>query len=344
MKLVGAQAHRFCKKPDPKIWAVLLFGNDNGVVADGAQALRLAFSDKTDDAETITLDQDHIRREPNILFDALEARSLLGNRRIIKINVSGDKISSLLLEAIALGEAHADRFEAKLIITAGALAKRSKLRAKMETCQHSAALQFFEDELTDIGARTRDKLSADGLEIEEEALALFIAELPGHRGLANQEMEKLALYGRGLGRALSSKDIRILSTSDIDHALHDLISATLAGQVHAAQSGLERITLAGTSPISILRALQRESNRLLLAHTLMGTGGGDIGMKLKPPVFKNKWPAFRATLALWSPKRLARVLERIHDAEAQIKTAGPIGAAIIQKLIGDLASAAERAK
>ena len=76
----------------------------------------------------------------------------------------------------------------------------------------------------------------------------------------------------------------------------------------------------------------------------MGTSQGDIGMKLRPPVFKNQWPAFRAQMSLWPPKRLARILERIYDAEAKIKSAGPIGQAIIQKLIGDLSNAAARAK
>ena len=73
-------------------------------------------------------------------------------------------------------------------------------------------------------------------------------------------------------------------------------------------------------------------------------GGGDIGMKLRPPVFKSDWPAFRTLMSLWSPRRLARTLERIFDAEASIKTAGALGDALIRQLILDLSRAAAAAK
>jgi len=89
VKQVGAQAARFCKKPDPSIWAFLLFGDDAGIISDASLSLRIALSGKRSDVETITLDQDQIKREPAILFDALEARSLLGNDRIIRIATTG---------------------------------------------------------------------------------------------------------------------------------------------------------------------------------------------------------------------------------------------------------------
>jgi len=200
VKHVGASAARFCKKPDPACWAFLLFGDDDGVIADASLSLRIALSGKRSDAEIISLDQDHIKREPAILFDALEARSLLGNDRIIRVTTTGDKIAALLLEAIKIGDSAPDRFGAKLVITSGTLAKRAKIRAGIEAAKHAAALQFFSDETGDISAMARAKLNAQKVEIDDDALALLVSELPGHRGMANQEIEKLALYGRNRAR------------------------------------------------------------------------------------------------------------------------------------------------
>ena len=343
MKLAGAQAVRYCKKPDPGCWAFLLFGNDDGVVSDAAIALRVALSGKRSDTENITLDEDDIRREPALLFDALEARSLLGNDRIIRVRTTGDKIASLLLEAIALGDESVNRFDSKMIVTAGGLQKRSKLRTHIEAAKHAMAMHFYEDETGDVAELARKKLGEHQVEIEQDALALLVSELPGHRGMANHEIEKLALFGHRLDRAISTRDVRALSTTDIDHALHELIDATLGGHVGAAHSGLDRLMVAGNSPIAVLRGFQREATRLLQAHALMGTGG-EVGMKLRPPVFKNAWPAFRQKLAIWSPKRLTRILERIYEAEEIIKSAGPTGEAILQRLIADLSQAAEQAK
>lgn len=339
MKLVGAQATRFCKKPDTGQWAFLLFGDDDGVIADSAIALRVALSGGSADTENITLDEDEIKREPAVLFDALEARSLLGNDRIIRIRTNGDKIAALLIEALDTAEQTDNRYDAKLIITAGSLQKRSKLRAYAEGAKRAAALQFFSDETADVATMARAKLAECAVEIEDDALAILVGDLPGHRGMANQEIEKLALFGHQLGRAIEVADIRALSTTDTDHALHELVDATLAGDAGLAHSGLDRLMVAGTSPISVLRALQREATRLMQAHALTGTGG-DIGMKLRPPVFKNMWPAFRAKMGIWSPKRLARMLERIYEAEEMIKSAGPTGAAVLTRLIADLSNAA----
>ena len=335
MKYVGAKAEAYCKSQDPKRWAFLIFGDDEGVVSDAARTLQRTISGDREDIELITLDQDQIKREPATLFDALEARSLLGNLRIIRIHTNGDKIAKLLLEAIALGEENTQRFEARLIITAGGLQKRSKLRTAIEGAKHAVALQLFADEIGDVSKLTRAALKAQKVDIEDEALQLFIQDLPGHRGLANQEIEKLALYGIGLGHPLSTDDIRALSTIDAEQALHDLVGSVLSGKTKATYDSLDRLTIAGTSPISILRALQRETLRLIQAHSLSSTGG-DVGMKLRPPVFRNAWPQFRALMGIWSPKKLTRILERIHDAEQRVKSAGPTGNALVRKLLTDL--------
>ncbi|MEO1407230.1 MAG: DNA polymerase III subunit delta, partial [Pseudomonadota bacterium] len=289
MRLAGPQASRFCEKPKPDYWGFLVFGDDEGVVMDNALALRTALVGNAPETEFITLDEDEIKKEPATLFDALEARSLLGAKRVVRIRTTGEKASSLILEAIALGEVDPQRFETPLIITAGALAKRSKLRSTIESAKHAMALHLYADSSENMSSLIREKLSADDIEIEDHALTLFAADLPGHRGLANQEIEKLCLFGRKLGRAITDTDIRSLSTTDIDHALADLIRSALNGNIASTTTSLDRLTVAGTSPISILRALQRETTRLIQAHQLSGSGG-DIGMKLRPPVFKSDWP------------------------------------------------------
>lgn len=341
MKLAGTEAAKFCTRPKAGPWAYLVFGEDDGVVSDNALALRSALS-ASPDAEHITLDEDEVKREPALLFDALEARSLLGHERVLRLRTSGEKASALVLEAVALGEADPGRFAAPLIITAGALARNSKLRSGIEAARHAIALHVFSDEIADLAGLVRARLQADGVTVGDAALAAFVAHLPGHRGLANQEVEKLCLYGKGLGREIGAADLRALSTTDTDQALAELAGLAFRGNGAGATAALAATLNAGTSPISVLRALQREAERLLRAHAL-SAGGGDIGAKLRPPVFRTDWPAFRNLMALWPPKRLVRTLERIYDAEAQTKQAGPLGEALLRQLVADLCLAAERA-
>lgn len=341
MKLQGVKAERFARSPDPDVWACLIFGEDDGVCSDLVQALRTKWAGK-DGAEFITLSEDDVRREPGRLFEALEAQSLLGDKRILRLRTTGDKLSKILVEALNDGEAASQPRETKLIIQTGPLKPRSKLRASFEGAKRGAALHVFADDADQLSSLVASALKGEGLAIDDDALGIFVAELPGHRGLANQEIEKLSLYARGLGRSITIEDIRQISRTDSDAALSDLISSALSGRVDATVRQLDRLLVAGTSPISVLRALQRETQRLISAHGLSAEGG-DVGMKLKPPVFKNSWRAFRAKMDLWPATRLLRLLERIHDTEENAKLGSALAEPGLRDLVKSIAMTASRA-
>ena len=335
MKLSGKRAESFLQKPDPACWAVLVFSEDEGVAGDAARSILTAWGD----LEVITLEDDAIKRDPALLFDALEAQSLLGDDRAIRIRTSGDKIAALLVEAVGMADGDPGRFAARLIVTAGSLQKRSKLRAGFEAAKSATALQLFEDDASNIADLVRTALHDVGAEAEPGVIEAFTGDLPGHRGLARQEIEKLCLYAHNLGRPITITDIHKLNATDIDQALGYAILSALDGRSGTAMQMLDRVLITGASPITVLRAIQRESQRMLQAHEIGGLQG-NVGMKLRPPVWQSEWPAFSARLRNWSPKRLARIIERVYDAEQQVKTAGPSGDAVLRTLMKDMSRVA----
>jgi DNA polymerase-3 subunit delta len=343
MLLKGKQAVTFSRRPDPAIWAVLAFGEDDGLASDASASLIKAWTPKAGELEVSVLDDDAIKKDPSLLFDNLEAVSLLGDPRVIRVRTNGDKIAALLSEAIAQGDKTEQCYAAKLVIEAGSLASKSKLRVAATAAKRTACLQIFADEVGDIEDRVKAALLDVGATIEPAALHAFTGDLPGHRGIANSEIEKLALYARGLGRDVLLTDIRALSATDIDHDLSAAIHATLAGDLAAANTALQRLAIAGTSAISILRALQNETLRMLDAHKRMAAGEGTPNMKLRPPVWQSDWPAFRARLGKWPQKRLLRILERIYDAERQAKSGSGSADPVVRVLMNELGKVAARA-
>lgn len=341
MFLRGDQAARFSEKPTTDIWAVLIFGEDEGVNADVQSNLIKAWSANKSDVEIITLDEDRVRKENAILRDQLQAVSLLGADRIIRLRTNGDKLAKLLIGILGDGDDDAVHFAAKLIIQAGALKKTSKLRGAAEKAKRAAALQLFADDAANISALISNELKIAGAEIDAEALSLFAAHLPGHRAIARREIEKLALYAHNLGRPINLQDIRSLGATDVDHALSEAIIATFEGRVSDAHSALSKLSMANITGISILRALERETIRMLDAHAAIAAGGAYPGMKLRPPVFNNQWPAFRQRLSKWPGRRLHRILERLYDAEQQVKSSGTGSEAIVRMLMNDLVRVAE---
>lgn len=340
MLIKGRQAESFARRPGDEYWAVVAFSEDEGLAADAVQSALAAWGAKAA-LDVTVLDDDAIRKDPSLLFDALEAVSLLGDPRAVRVRTSGDKIAALLIEAIEAGDAAPGRYAARLVIETGSLASKSKLRAAAEKAKRTACLQLFAEEAGDIGERVRAALMAEGAVIEDEALELFCGDLPGHRAIANSEIEKLALYSRGLGRAVSAEDIRALTTASLKQDISGVLAAALEGRPAEAHTALDRLNEVGTSPISVLRALQMETLRMLSAHEKAASGDANPGRSLRPPVWPNEWPAFRKRMNTWTPKRLMRIMERIHDAERQAKTAGPTAEPIVRLLINDLARVAE---
>jgi len=345
MILKGSAIQAQIRKPDPALWCVLVFGDDDGVVADTASQIIAAWSRSAGgDAKTLTLDEDEVRREPHLLSDRIETASLLGETDIVRIRTSGEKLAKPVLDLVAEADARADTFINRLIIQSGGLAKRSKFRTGIEAARTAAAIHVFSDTEDSIRNLVREKLSEYNVEIEPAALDRFAEMLPGHRGLANQETEKLALYGHDLGRPVSVSDVKALSQTDADNSVRDMIHAALDGEPDRCLDEYDRVAEAGTSAISILRSMEMEVRRLLQARGMMGTGG-NIGMKLRPPVWQSDWPAFRARMDRWTAPALIRLLSAIHDHELQAKQAGPAADPSVRVLLLNvLKSAAQRAR
>ncbi len=329
MLIKGRKAEAFARRPDAEIWAVLAFGEDDGQITDITRSLLAAWGSPA----PVTYDDDTLRRDPGAVFDALEAVSLLGEPTVIRIRTNGDKSADTLCALLNTGEAEPQRFAGRLIVEAGALAPKSRLRARFESAKRAAALQLFADEADDVRNRIKSALLAEGAAIDPPALDEFAAGLPGNRALCCAEIEKLALYARGLGRSVTLHDVHALGASERDLGLSAFVAATLDGDTRGAVAQLDRAFAAGSNSISLLRALQSEAARLLMAHRLMAEGISDPGRSVRPPVWQADWPAFRDRMARWSPKRLARLLARIEETERGAKSASGTGDQLLRLLI-----------
>ncbi|MEM5515678.1 DNA polymerase III subunit delta [Henriciella sp. AS95] len=344
MILKGGQVSSFARKPDSQTWCVLVFGDDDGVVSDTADQIIAGWAKRAGDSKTVTLDDDDIRREPHLLADNIEIASLLGELNIVRIRTSGEKIAKSILGLVEEADQRGESFANRLIIQCSGLNKRSKLRSGIEAANSAAAIHVFADTAQSLQDMVKARLAEFDVEIDTDALQDFVSLLPGHRGLANQEADKLALYGRGLGRPVSLNDVRLLCQTDADNSVRDMVQYALDGNGVSCLAEYDRISEIGTSAISILRIFEMEARRLLEARGLLGTGG-DIGRKLRPPVWQSEWPAFRSRMDKWSAASLTRLLAAIHDLELKAKTEGPAAEAAIRVfLLNVIKSAAQRSR
>lgn len=334
MKLAGAKAAAFCRKPAPDVRAALLFGEDAGLVSFEADALVGAWL-KADlaTADIIRLTEEDLKRDALALVDHLEARSLLGSARVVRIRIDREASAKPVLEAAAAIDAGDIVPEAFWIVEGGDLSKTSKLRATFEGGSKIAALHFIPDDAEATADFVRGRLTAAGVGITPDAFALFCAELPGDRRLAEGEVEKLELYALDLGRAVEIADIRVIASAEQERGADDAADAAIAGDAAGAMDALARFFDGGGNAISALRTLHFRLQRVLEANA----SGAPNGFRLRPPVFEREWSAFARASRDFSGSRLMTLFARLYEAERLCKQAGAPAEDVVRDLIAAIA-------
>jgi DNA polymerase-3 subunit delta len=161
-----------------------------------------------------------------------------------------------------------------------------------------------------------------GLEFDRGAEEDFLVALPADRGLARQEINKIALYANGLGRKLTGEDLGQLLADESESALDAASLAAAQGKADEAVEALARID--ALSGISALRALLRRMQQLRDARAMIDDGASpsDAVAKLRPPVFWKDRDAVAAQARMWNAKKLNAAFDVLWSAELSSKVAG----------------------
>lgn len=321
MKIQGASIRRFLDKPDKAVRAVLLYGPNESFVHEAAQRLSTWAIGKSDDPYAVTkLDESEIKKDGARLADALLAQSLLGGPTIVWARISGKSADDAITDALNTIERGDPT--GYLIIEAGDLGSSAPLVKQFTNAKAAAVIPFYEE--TEAERAQFAKALAKDLSIafDRGAEETFLALLPSDRGLARQEIEKLALFTHGLGRAVTTEDLEALMASEAESALDAASLAAAQGKAAQAVESLARID--ALSGVSALRALLRRLHQLREARALIDAGSSpsDAVAKLRPPVFWKERDAVAAQARLWSAKKLSAAYDVLWSAELRSKTAG----------------------
>ncbi len=339
MKVSAAAAERFVAKPDPATVAVLLYGPDRGLVHERAERLARTVVDALDDPfRVVDLNAAVFVSDPARLADEAAAQSLTGGRRVVRVRGAGNDLAPII--EVLLKNYVGD---ALIVVEAGELSPKAKLRSLFESAANAASIACFQDEDAALESVIKESLVQRGLAVSAEALAYMSGRLGADRKVTRSELEKLALF-MGERTEVTEADAIACVGDSAEMDLDDLADATAGGDHPAVARALSRLTVDGVNPIAILRALQRHFQRLHLAGAMVSSGtSADAAVgSLRPPIFYKRRPAFGRQLRLWSPRLIASALDLLLDAELDCKTTGLPARAICAQTVTRLTQAAAR--
>ena len=320
MKFSGAQLANFLKRPDAAVTVALVFGPDEGLVRERADALvKAVLGDAGDDPFRLALlTADKIRQDPALLADEAAAMSLMGGRRVVRVRDAADGISASLKHVLEAG-----RGEALLVLEAGDLGKASSLRKLCEAADKAAAIPCYADGPREIASLIRETLQAQRIAIGDETVEYLVGNLGSDRAVSRQEIEKLVLYAGAGGRIELADAVASVGDSSALE-LEDVIYDALDGRTATIDGALTRLFLEGQAPVSVVRAVMRHAQRLhFCAAQVAGGQPLDLAVRsLRPPIFFKYTDRFRRQAEQWPQERCERLLKRLTQAELDLKRTG----------------------
>ena len=337
---------RFLKTPDPAIRVAVIYGRDIGVVRERAQALAGVVTARPDDPfDCALLTEADLDGEAGKLEGELQAISMMGGRRLVRLRLSGEKVAAdraaaEALAAHAAGELNPDAF---FLIEAGALGRDSQVRKVGEKAAGAVVIPCYEDEPGDLARLTREALNADKVGIEADALDLFVSRLPKERGVARSEIERLALYlGPGSGRIAKAADLQDFLGVEPEASLLDAAQDAFGGRLAAAHAGLRRAAQEGEAGPAAVRAIGMHLGRLRRTLTLAKSGAGLAEAAKAAGVFWKQEREFLRQARSWSLKDLDAVQADILAADLACKQTGSPDRLIAERLALTIAGKARR--
>ena len=312
---------RFVRNPDAHVRGALIYGDDAALVAARRDQLaQTVLGDDSPELRLTRLDPAMVRKDPAALFDALRESAFFGGCRLVLIGGATDGLAKTIASAL---EASSDD-DAFLIVTAGSLPARSKLRAAFEPSSSTVSAPCYADSAS--AEDLSEALLEHGLKLDdaEAKTSLEAQRVDLDYGAFQQLLRKLAVYKAGDDSALTSSDIADCAPLPDDPESHAIASAVLGGDVRATAQELGRLRLDSSASGALLMAMSWQMKRLCAAVIALesGTPRDRALSTLRPPVFGAARAQISRQLDRWPRASLESALQMIHDAQLASRSGG----------------------
>ncbi|MDG1521208.1 MAG: DNA polymerase III subunit delta [Yoonia sp.] len=318
MKMAGAGAQAYLRKPDPTHAGLLIFGADAMRVATARQhaILSLVGPNGDDEMRLTRIPAADLRKDPALLDDAIKAQGFFPGHRVAFVEDATDGMARALAAALQDWQAG----DAQIVVTAGQLTAKSALRKAFEGQGNAVAIGIYDDPPSrdDIEAALRNaQLTPPSRDMMEALVGLAQMLEPGD---FRQTIEKVGLYKRGDNSSLSMDDVMTCAPASAEVDVDDVLDVVTMGKADALGPVLRNLYAQGVTPVTLCIGATRHFKRLHTVASDPGGAGAGVG-RLRPPVFGPRRDKIVRHAGQWGRDRLERALTALTDLDLQLRSA-----------------------
>ena len=288
----------------------LLYGKNEGLKTECINEII-----KKDDVKVFNYDENQIKEQTESFYENLLSGSLFENSKIILINRASDKIYNLVQDLIERNITNA-----KIIINAGVLETRSKLRSLFEKNKDLICIPTYPDNNDTLGRLAATIFRKENISISQQNVNLIVEKCSGDRYNLKIEVEKIKDFGKNKKNIRTEEILKLINLSE-NYELSELIDNSLAKNKNKIVNILNENNYNAEDCIVILRTFLSKAKRI---HKLAieFEKNHDINKTInsaKPPIFWKDKEIVKAQLKKWRSKKIKGLINRINDVELKIK-------------------------
>jgi DNA polymerase-3 subunit delta len=242
-------------------------------------------------------------------------KSFFENDKFIIINRASIKILDLIKEII-----NSQLEDIKIIIKAGVLEKKSKLRNYFEKEENAVATPFYEDNYQSLSLIIQKFLKDEKIYISNENINLIVERSNGNRTNIYNELEKISSYLKSK-KNINSQNLLKLTNLSEDYSVSELVEQCLAKNIKKTINILNENSSNTEENILILRTFLNKLKRLKVLKTNLENNRNidQVLASAKPPIFWKEKNLVKQQLNIWSLKDIRFLLNTVNDLELIIK-------------------------
>ena len=243
-------------------------------------------------------------------------KSLFDEEKLLIVSRVGEKIFKYIEELL-----NRNINNIKIILKAGLLEKRSKLRNLFEKNKKLLIIPFYEDDERTLTSQVYEYLKKNSIKLSRETINLLVERSSGNRENLKIELSKIFYYSQS-NKEISFETVKKLSNLAENYGVNELADNYLSKNKKNVIKILNENNYSDDDCILILRTILNKSKRLLniLENYRKNKNLDDVISKTRPPIFWKDKAIVKKQANTWELRDLKSKMYQINEVETLVKS------------------------
>ena len=260
-------------------------------------------------------DEKEILDNKENFFNTILSKSFFETKKFIMILRSSDKIVNIIEEVLEkITE------DTKIILLAGILEKKSKLRLLFEKNKNVICIPLYADNDQTLSSIANSYFKEKKIPISQEIINLLVARSRGDRLNLNNEITKIENFTKNK-KKVNINDILKLTNLAENYSVTELVDSCLAKNLTKTVNILNENNYSTEDCILIIKTFLIKTKRLnkLQNQTKDNKNIDQFITSFKPPIFWKDKEIVKEQIKNWTLKKGENLIYKINEIELLIK-------------------------